>query len=282
MLIPIPAGSCLSASYTPMVFSPLILAPRTRRPCPWMGYLNLFLGFLFIISYGLWEMLVLAAAFLALMASEFFSSLLGGVASAAISAGAQAALQDQAYRQSLELQARSFSHDSAMLQQQVQATQLARSQWFDFQRAALQGAGFSDADATRLVLGASPTTLVDWNGTRISAPQARVTTSFSGGFLPSMPRTGVQRSQGPEPSTPSASTRVSSWLSSVEPFHPSALQTVWVTPPGSTATSQVSSQRSSRSSASSVASSASYTSSFNQGWFNTDRMPLFANLGRRF
>nr|QXP40531.1 VP2 [Norovirus GIII] len=216
------------------------------------------------------------------MASEFFSSLLGGVASAAISAGAQAALQDQAYRQSLELQARSFSHDSAMLQQQVQATQAARSQWFDFQRAALQEAGFSGADATRLVLGASPTTLVDWNGTRLAAPQARVTTSFSGGFLPSTPRVGAQQSQSLKSSTSGASTRVSSWLSTVEPFHPSALQTVWVTPPGSTATSQVSSQRSSRSSASSVASSASYTSSFNQGWFNTDRMPLFANLGRRF
>lgn len=225
---------------------------------------------------------MLAAAFPVLMASELFSSLPGGVASAAISAGAQAALQDQAYRQSLELQARSFSHDSAMLQQQVQATQMARSQWFDFQRAALQGAGFSDADATRLVLGASPTTLVDWNGTRLAAPQARVTTSFSGGFLPSMPQAGAQRSQSPEPSAPGAPTRVSSWLSSIEPFHPSALQTVWVTPPGSTATSQVSSQRPSRSSASSVASSASYTSSFNQGWFNTDRMPLFANLGRRF
>nr|AAT85640.1 small basic protein [Norwalk-like virus] len=216
------------------------------------------------------------------MASELFSSLLGGVASAAISAGAQAALQDQAYRQSLELQARSFSHDSAMLQQQVQATQTVRSQWFDFQRAALQGAGFSEADATRLVLGASPTNLIDWNGTRLAAPQARVTTSFSGGFLPSAPQMGARRPQGAEPSAPSAATRVSSWLSSVEPFHSAALQTVWVTPPGSTATSQVSSRQPSRSSASSVVSSASYSSSFNQGWFNTDRMPLFANLGRRF
>nr|AAM95192.1 small basic protein [Norwalk-like virus] len=282
MLIPTPAESCLRPNCMPAASSPSILAPRTRQPCLWMGYLNLFPGFLFIISCGLWEILALAAAFLALMASELFSSLLSGVASAAISAGAQAALQDQAYRQSLELQARSFSHDSAMLQQQVQATQMARSQWFDFQRAALQGAGFSDADATRLVLGASPTTLVDWNGTRLAAPQARVTTSFSGGFLPSMSRVGAQRPQSSESPTPSASTRVSSWLSSVEPFHPSALQTVWVTPPGSTATSQVSSQRSPRSSASSVASSASYTSSFNQGWFNTGRMPLFANLGRRF
>nr|AAM95189.1 small basic protein [Norwalk-like virus] len=282
MSIPTPAGSCSRRSCTPTASSPSTLVPRIRRPCPWMGYLNLFLGFLSTINCGLWEILVLAAAFPVLMASEFFSSLLGGVASAAISAGAQAALQDQAYRQSLELQARSFSHDSAMLQQQVQATQMARSQWFDFQRTALQGAGFSDADATRLVLGASPTTLVDWNGTRLAAPQARVTTSFSGGFLPSIPRAGAQRPQGPESLSSGASTRVSSWLSSVEPFHPSALQTVWVTPPGSTATSQVSSQRSSRSSSSSVASNASYTSSFNQGWFNTDRMPLFANLGRRF
>nr|ULF99771.1 MAG: VP2 [Norovirus sp.] len=212
------------------------------------------------------------------MATDVLSSLFGGAVSAAISTGAQAALQDQAYRQNLDLQTRSFQHDADMLQRQVAATQSARSQWMNFQRDSLISSGFSPADATRLTLGASPTTLVDWNGTRLAAPNATRTTSFSGGFLPiSSAASAPQRSNSSVASSPlTATTRVSSWLSSVEPFLPGSLQTTWVTPPGSTSTS-VFGSTSSRGSSS---SGASYTSSFNQGWFNTHRMPLFSNRGR--
>nr|QZX48237.1 VP2 [Norovirus GIII] len=212
------------------------------------------------------------------MAAEFFSSLLGGAASAAISAGAQAALQEQAYRQNLELQQRSFQHDADMLGRQVAATQSVRTQWAAYQRSSLMAAGYSEADATRISLGGTPTTLLDWNGPRQAATGARQTTSFSGGFTTVLPR------GQPKPQTFSAdqASSISTWLSNLEPYAPGALQTVWVTPPGSTSTSVYApSQRSSRSSASS-SSGLSYTSSFNQGWFNTDRMPLFANLGRRF
>nr|QYV43526.1 VP2 [Norovirus GIII] len=223
------------------------------------------------------------------MASDFLSSLFGGAVSAAISTGAQAALQDQVYRQNLELQSRSFQHDEQMLARQVQATQSARAQWMTFQRDALVSSGFSDADATRLVLGATPTTLVDWNGPRLAAANSRVTTSYSGGFIPSLAASpGAPASLGKAPaastltSLPSRSgeSTVSSWLSRAEPFLPGSLQAVWVTPPGSTSTSvyRAPSSRSSQSGS----SVASYSSSFNLGWFNTDRLPFFANNGRRF
>uniref|UniRef100_A0A3G6V4A5 VP2 n=7 Tax=Norovirus GIII TaxID=340017 RepID=A0A3G6V4A5_NORV len=212
------------------------------------------------------------------MAAEFFSSLLGGAASAAISAGAQAALQEQAYRQSLDMQQRSFQHDADMLERQVAATQSLRTQWAAYQRGSLMAAGYSEADATRISLSGTPTTLLDWNGPRQAALGARQTTSFSGGFTAVLPRS----SSKPQVPIAGSASSVSTWLSNIEPYAPGALQTVWVTPPGSTSTSVYApSVRSSRSSVSN-SSGLSYTSSFNQGWFNTDRMPLFANLGRRF
>ncbi|CAA09482.1 small basic protein [Jena virus] len=223
------------------------------------------------------------------MATDFLGSLFGGAVSAAISTGAQAALQDQVYRQNLELQSRSFQHDERMLSRQVQATQAVRAQWMDFQRQALVQSGFSAADATRMVLGVAPTTLIDWNGPRIAAASSRVTTSYSGGFLPpnpivrGTPRTNSTIGSLPNSSAQSGASTVSSWLSRSEPFMPGALQTVWVAPPGSTSTSVYGPSRApSTRSTSSSTSGASYTSSFNLGWFNTDRLPLFANSGRRF
>nr|AAQ56228.1 small basic protein [Norwalk-like virus] len=223
------------------------------------------------------------------MATDFLGSLFGGAVSAAISTGAQAALQDQAYRQNLELQSRSFQHDEKMLSRQIAATQAVRAQWMDFQKQALVQSGFSSADATRMVLGAAPTTLVDWNGPRIAATSSRVTTSYSGGFLPpnsivsGSPRVSSMGGSLPKSSTQSSASAVSSWLSRNEPFMPGILQTAWITPPGSTSTSVYGPSRSSSTrSTSSSTSEASYTSSFNLGWFNTDRLPLFANSGRRF
>ena len=119
----------------------------------------------------------------------------------------------------------------------------------------LTKAGMTSADAARMVVGAPATRVVDWNGTRIAAPMSTATTLRSGGFMtvPTVYR-GSKNKQSIgggfsnvnyDPSV--SSSRTSQWVSSqnsmrstLEPFHPGALRTTWVTPPGSTSTSTIS------------------------------------------
>nr|UUL90910.1 VP2 [Norovirus GI] len=196
------------------------------------------------------------------------ASAAGSALGAGIQAGAEAALQSQRFQQDLTLQQNSFKHDKEMMSYQVEMSNVLLAKNLNTRYALLQSGGLSSADAARAVAGAPVTRVVDWNGTRVAAPNSSATTLRSGGFM-SVP-IPVQPKQKPpttsgfnNPAYGETMSRVSSWVQSqnssrsMSPFHNSALRTVWVTPPGSTSSSSV--------------------SSVPIGVFNTDRLPLFAN-----
>lgn len=198
------------------------------------------------------------------------ASAAGSALGAGIQAGAEAALQSQRFQQDLTLQQNSFKHDKEMMSYQVEMSNALLAKNLNTRYALLQSGGLSSADAARAVAGAPVTRIVDWNGTRVAAPNSSATTLRSGGFM-SVP-IPIQPKQKPStisgfnnPAYGETMSRVSSWVQSqnssvrsMPPFHSSALRTVWVTPPGSTSTS-------------------SSVSSVPMGVFNTDRLPLFAN-----
>nr|AKM20816.1 VP2 [Norovirus GI]QPJ58784.1 VP2 [Norovirus GI]QPJ58790.1 VP2 [Norovirus GI] len=197
----------------------------------------------------------------------------GSAVGAGIEAGTQAALQHQRYQQDLNMQSLSFQHDKEMLGLQVDASNALLQRNLATRYNLLSAAGLSSADAARMIAGAPPTKVVDWNGVRISAPTSSAITLKSGSFM-SVPvmnyktNKNVTGIDNPNyaPSGSSMVSRTSQWvesqnsLRSLDPFHRSALQTTWVTPPGSTSVSTVSS-----------------TSTIPR-YFNTERLPLFANL----
>nr|AHW99833.1 minor structural protein [Norovirus Hu/GI.5/Siklos-HUN5407/2013/HUN] len=196
------------------------------------------------------------------------ASAAGSALGAGIQAGAEAALQSQRFQQDLTLQQNSFKHDKEMMSYQVEMSNALLAKNLNTRYALLQSGGLSSADAARAVAGAPVTRIVDWNGTRVAAPNSSVTTLRSGGFMsvpiPVQPKQKSPTTSGfNNPAYGETMSRVSSWVQSqnssrsVSPFHNSALRTVWVTPPGSTSSSSV--------------------SSVPMGVFNTDRLPLFAN-----
>ena len=199
----------------------------------------------------------------------------GSAVSASIDAGTQAALQYQRYQQDLDLQFKSFLHDEHMLGLQVDASNALLQKNLSTRYNLLLSSGMSSSDAARMIAGAPPTKIVDWNGVRVAAPRSSATTLRSGGFMPvaSLSTTPKMKNDGAgivnpnyAPSHSSMVTRTTQWvesqnsLRSLEPFHHGALQTAWVTPPGSSSTSTVSSM------------------STAPRYFNTERLPLFANL----
>lgn len=211
-----------------------------------------------------------------MIASAIAGPLFGSIGNMASNAASNA----QNFQYNSALQQASFQHDKDMLAAQVDTSmQLAKKQ-LQLKHDMLRVAGYTHADAARGALGAPVTRILDWNGTRNYAPQAAATSSFSGGFSPqfqvSKPVRGAQRVQRapslasstswgqPQASLSTVSTAVSrsssgsrssrsslsrSWYTgssrSLEPFAPGALQTAFVTPPGS-----VSSRASTRTSAS--------------------------------
>lgn len=201
----------------------------------------------------------------------------GSAVGAGIQAGTEAALQHQRFQQDLTLQSNTFKHDKEMLAMQVEASTSLLQNSLNTRYNLLTQAGLTSADAARAVAGAPVTRVVDWNGTRIAAPLSTATTLRSGGFM-SVPvvyrgaKTEQQKLTGfsnPNYETGSSVLRTSQWVSSqnsmrssVAPFHPNALRTTWVTPPGSSSTSTISS-----------------VSSIPR-FFNTERLPLFANNKR--
>nr|AWV14077.1 VP2 [Norovirus GI] len=202
------------------------------------------------------------------------ASAAGSALGAGIQAGAEAALQSQRYQQDLTLQQNSFKHDKEMIAYQMEMSNNLLAKNLNTRYSLLQAGGLSSADAARAVAGAPVTRIVDWNGTRIAAPNSSATTLRSGGFM-TVPMPFSSKTRAPStsgsigmtnPNYGDTMSRVSSWVQSqnssvrsVSPFHRGALQTVWVTPPGSTSSSSVSSV---------------------PRFFNTDRLPLFANRGR--
>lgn len=197
----------------------------------------------------------------------------GSAVGAGIQAGTEAALQHQRFQQDLTLQNNTFKHDKEMLGLQVEASTALLQNSLGTRYSMLTNAGLTSADAARAVAGAPVTRVVDWNGTRIAAPTSTQTTLRSGGFMsvPIVYRGKQQQSSGgfhnPNYDAQSVSTRTSQWVSSqssslstLSPYHPNALRTAWVTPPGSTSTSTLSSN-------STIAR-----------FFNTERLPLFANM----
>lgn len=65
---------------------------------------------------------------------------------------------------------------------------------------ALLDAGYSQADATRMALGQSPSRVYDWSGVRSYAPAAPYVSSFSGGFSPSYTGSRIPFGSSPFPS----------------------------------------------------------------------------------
>lgn len=202
------------------------------------------------------------------------ASTAGSALGAGIQVGGEAALQSQRYQQNLQLQENSFKHDKEMIGYQVEASNQLLAKNLATRYSLLRAGGLSSADAARSIAGAPVTRIVDWNGVRVSAPESSATTLRSGGFM-SVPIPYAPKQKQLQPSgisnpnySPSSISRTTSWVESqnssrfgnLSPYHTEALNTVWLTPPGSTASSTL--------------------SSVPRGYFNTDRLPLFANNRR--
>ncbi|AWI67139.1 VP2 [Bat norovirus] len=192
--------------------------------------------------------------------------------------------QSQQFQNNKALQENSFKHDFEMLNAQVTSSAKLAEAQLKIRRDLLLAAGYTPTDAARGAAGLQTTRLLDWNGTRYFAPQAAITSQYTGNFTPvpvspkgkakppvvrPTPRAPSLASSGswgqPMASNSTLSSRLStssgsrssrpslppSWYTgssrSLEPFAPGALQTAFVTPPGS-----VSSRASTRSSASTV------------------------------
>nr|AAT78482.1 minor structural protein [Norovirus NLV/IF2036/2003/Iraq] len=202
----------------------------------------------------------------------------GSSVGAGIQAGTEAALQYQRYHQDLTLQQNSFKHDERMLGLQIEGSNALLQKNLSTRYNLLLNSGMSSADAARTIVGAPASKVVDWNGVRIAAPTSTATTLRSGNFMniPVFQKTKQQSSSmlssgysNPNYDSSTLVSRTTQWVESqnssrsLSPFHPSALRTTWVTPPGSTSTSTYSS----------VSSAPRF--------FNTERLPLFANNGRK-
>nr|UZV41918.1 MAG: VP2 [Norovirus GIV] len=147
--------------------------------------------------------------------------LLGSAVNGLVGAGANAISQSVEFGYNQALQSNSFRHDKEMLAMQVAATRQLQSDLIGVREQALRKGGFTDTDAARGAIGAPMTTLVDWNGTRLSAPGAMHTSAYSGRFVPqAAPRREVRAPlahaapSGPTPARlelESASMTSSSW-----------------------------------------------------------------------
>nr|ATN23699.1 ORF3 [Norovirus GII]ATN23702.1 ORF3 [Norovirus GII] len=136
----------------------------------------------------------MAGAVIAGLASDVLSSGLGSL----INAGAgvinqkvdfenNRKLQQDSFQFSSNLQQASFQHDKEMLRAQIEATQKLQQGMMEIKQAMLLKGGFSETDAARGAINAPMTKVLDWNGTRHWAPNARTTTYNAGGFSTPQP-----------------------------------------------------------------------------------------------
>lgn len=222
-------------------------------------------------------------SFLAMLGASVAGALTGSLGNSISNSISQA----QQFSNNQALQNNSFQHDFKMLAAQVESSSRLAERQLEIRQQLLSRAGYTPMDAARGAVGAPTTKVLDWNGTRYYAPQAAITSSFSGGFSPlvvdrprakvtqqssttrrtsSVPSLASSGSWGqPQASLSTVSSRLTassrsrssrsplpeSWYTgpsrSLGPFAPGALQMAFVTPPGS-----VSSRSSARSSASTV------------------------------
>ncbi|AII73718.1 VP2 [Norovirus GII/Hu/JP/2002/GII.P12_GII.13/Saitama/T80] len=239
------------------------------------------------------------------MAGAFIAGLAGDMLTSAVSsltsAGANAINQKLNFDYNKQLQNASFQHDKEMLQAQIDATKKLQSEMIAIKHGVLTAGGFSPADAARGAVNAPMTRVLDWSGTRYYAPNSVQTTSYSGQFTPSpVHRVQVksssnssQRTAAPSSirslstqstsvtgstslggsSATSSSSRTADWVQqqrALSPYMHGALQTAYVTPPSSRA--------------SSVSSVSTVPKGVLDSWtpvFNTRRQPLFAHLRKR-
>ena len=204
----------------------------------------------------------MASSIVAGIAGDVLGSVVGGL----VGAGANAINQSVEFGYNQALQSNAFQHDKDMLALQVAATRQLQSDLINLREQVLRKGGFSDTDAARGAIGAPMSRLVDWNGTRLSAPGSIHTTSYSGRFVgttrqqphftPS-PQTNHVRvddevssvSSLPTTVTSVPSSRTADWVhsqrqlpswgssvsqhSQLEPFHPNALRVAWGSTPSS-------------------------------------------------
>nr|ATN23684.1 ORF3 [Norovirus GII] len=136
------------------------------------------------------------------MAGAFFAGLasdvLGSGLSSLINAGAgtinqkvdfdnNRKLQQASFQYSSNLQQASFQHDKEMLQAQIEATKKLQQEMMKIKQTMLLEGGFSETDAARGAINAPMTKVLDWNGTRYWAPDARITTYNAGHFSTTQP-----------------------------------------------------------------------------------------------
>nr|UBX38816.1 VP2 [Norovirus GII] len=151
----------------------------------------------------------MAGAVFAGMASD----VLGSGLSSLINAGAGAInqkidfennkqLQQASFQFSNNLQQTSFQHDKEMLQAQIEATKKLQQEMMKVKQAVLLEGGFSETDAARGAINAPMTKVLDWNGTRYWAPDARVTTYNSGRFSTPQPSGALPGRINPRTPTP--------------------------------------------------------------------------------
>nr|AWR17613.1 VP2 [Norovirus GII]QPJ59372.1 VP2 [Norovirus GII] len=238
----------------------------------------------------------MAGAFIAGLAGDMLTSAVGSLTSA----GANAINQKLNFDYNKQLQNASFQHDKEMLQAQIDATKKLQSEMIAIKHGVLTAGGFSPADAARGAVNAPMTRVLDWSGTRYYAPNSVQTTSYSGQFTPSpvhraqvkSPSNSSQRTAAPSSirslstqstslgstssggsSTASSSSRTADWVQqqrALSPYMQGALQTAYVTPPSSRA--------------SSMSSVSTVPKGVLDSWtpvFNTRRQPLFAHLRKR-
>nr|AZS32954.1 VP2 [Norovirus GIV]AZS32957.1 VP2 [Norovirus GIV] len=194
----------------------------------------------------------------AAMAAGIAGDLLGSVVNGLVGAGANAINQSVEFGYNQALQSNSFQHDKEMLAMQMAATRQLQNDLIGVREQALRRGGFTDSDAARGAVGAPMTKLVDWNGTRFSAPGAMQTSAYSGRFASQVtPRQRVQVPQVQAASTGPASVRD-------ESDGLSTTSSSWGQPVASNSTSSTSLSRSSSSSVSSSDRVSSWVSEQNQ------------------
>lgn len=136
----------------------------------------------------------MAGAVVAGLASDVLSSGLGSLINAGAGAINQTIefennrkLQQASFQFSSNQQQASFQHDKEMLQAQIEATKKLQQEMMKVKQAMLLQGGFSETDAARGAINAPMTKVLDWNGTRYWAPDARTTTFNAGHFSTPQP-----------------------------------------------------------------------------------------------
>nr|ACY00633.1 minor structural protein [Norovirus Hu/GII.4/Beijing/55185/2008/CHN] len=247
----------------------------------------------------------MAGAFIAGLAGDMLTNTVGSL----VTTGANAINQKVEYDFTKQLQSASFQHDKDMLQAQINATKQLQSDMMAIKAGVLTAGGFSPADAARGAVNAPMTKVLDWSGTRYWAPNSTKTTSQSGQFSSTTVHRPFVQSKTVQPSpsralsssgsvrslstqstmlsnsssssrgTPStqstdiSSSRTADWVRSqrsLSPYMDGALQTAFVTPPSSRA--------------SSTGTVSTVPKGVLDSWtpaFNTRRQPLFAHLRKR-